>query len=259
MQRFPDRLAAIALGALATTLALTHAAPAAASPPPGQQVPPDFSFAAPSMNFGVRGGWLFASADSDIFEFTTGILTLEASDFDSPVFAMDFGWRVADRVDAVFGFEYSGSTKHSEYRDYVDQDGIPIVQETKLTQMPLTFSLKFYLVSRGRSVGQYAWVPNKVLPYVGGGVGGTWYEFEQSGDFVDFLDLTIFTDYFVSDGWAFSAHAFVGFDIALNDSLGLVAEARYQWASAEMNGSFVGFEPIDLAGLRVTGGVNWKF
>jgi len=258
MQVVTDRLAAVVLGVAATSLSLTLASPAAASPPPGQQ-PPDFRFAAPTMNFGFRGGWLMASANSDIYDFTTEILTLDKSDFDSPVFAVDFGWKVSNRVDAVIGFEYSGRTQRSEYRDYVDQDDIPIVQDTKLTQVPVTLSLKFYLVSRGKSVGQYAWVPNKVLPYIGGGGGGTWYKFEQRGDFVDFLDLTIFTDYFESNGWTFSAHAFVGVDIALNNSLGFVAEARYQWASAGMRGDYVGFDSIDLKGLRLTGGINWKF
>lgn len=258
MRRVPERLVVVALGVLASTLALTLPTAASASPPQSQ-APPDFRFAAPTMNFGVRGGWLFARAGSDIYDFTTDLLTLEKSSFNSPLFAMDFGWRISDRIDAVVGFEYSGRTRRSEYRDYVDQDAIPIVQDTKLSQMPLTLGLKLYLASRGRSVGQYAYVPTKVLPYVGGGVGYTWYRFEQYGDFVDFLDLAIFTDRFESSGWALSGHAFAGFDIALNNSLGFVAEARYQWASADMRDSFVGFEPIDLTGLRVSAGVNWKF
>lgn len=258
MHKNPERVAILALGLALAGAGLLVPGSVEASPP-SPQVPPDFRFAPPTMTFGLRGGWLFASADSDIYDFTTGILTLEKSDFDSPVFAMDFGWKVAKQVDAVLGFEYSGRTARSEYRDYVDQDEIPIVQDTKLYQIPLTLSLKLYLASRGRAVGQYAWVPAKVLPYVGGGIGYTYYSFEQYGDFVDFLDLTIFTDRFESSGWTFSGHAFVGIDISLSNSLGFVAEARYQWASANMGGSFVGFEPIDLSGLRVTGGVNWKF
>lgn len=258
MYKLPERSAALSLGIALTTFGLALAGSAEATPAP-QQAPPDFRFAAPNMTFGLRGGWLFASANSDIYDFTTEILTLEKSDFDSPVFAMDFGWKVAKQLDAVLGFEYSGRTRRSEYRDYVDQDGIPIVQDTKLTQTPLTLSLKYYLASRGRAVGQYAWVPTKVLPYVGGGVGYTYYRFEQSGDFVDFLDLTIFTDQFESSGWTFSGHAFAGLDVSLSNSLGFVAEARYQWASADLRGSFIGFEPINLTGLRVTAGVNWKF
>jgi hypothetical protein len=76
---------------------------------------------------------------------------------------------------------------------------------------------------------------------------------------VDFTDLAIFQDLFESDGWTVSGHAFAGVDVRLNPSLGLVLEGRYQWASADLTGSYIGFEPIDLNGLRAMAGVNWKF
>lgn len=223
------------------------------------QAQPDFRFSVPGNSFGLRGGWTFNRAEGEIYDFLTDQLTLESSDFDAPTLAVDFSWRLSSRLDAVIGFEYSSRSKPSEFRAFVDDLGIPIVQDTRLSQIPLTLSLKLYLTERGRQVGQYAWVPASLIPYIGGGGGYTWYRLEQDGEFVDFVDLSIFEDRFVSDGWTIAAHAFAGLEFTLNPSLGLVVEGRYQWASADLRDSFVGFEPIDLNGARVTFGVNWKF
>ncbi len=220
---------------------------------------PDFRFSSPSSALGIRGGFAFNRAEGEIFDFLTGDLTLEPSDFDAGIIAFDFGMRLSDQVDLVFGVEYSRTSKNSEYRDFVDQDDIPIVQETTFTQVPLTLSLKWYLGSRGQRVGQYAWVPNTVVPYIGAGGGFTWYELEQVGEFIDFRDFAIFEDTFTSNGFTAAAHAFAGVDIKLTPSIGLIIDARYHWASADLKGNFVGFAPIDLNGLHATAGVAFKF
>ena len=223
------------------------------------QSPEGFRFSAPNGSVGLRLGYLLASANSDIYDFITDQLTVEKGDFNTPVFAFDVGWNVSERVELVGGVEYGRASKRSEYRDFVDQDDIPIVQDTRLTQVPLTLSTRFYVTPRGRSVGQFAWVPSATAFYVGGGIGATWYRLEQAGEFIDFRDLAIFEDVFISDGWTFSAHALAGLDIKLGRSIGLVLEGRYQFASHDLTGSFVGFDPIDLDGLRLMAGVSFKF
>lgn len=266
-RRWPLRGSALAVAAVLASIASSVPALAAepAGPtaedglPTGQAARPDFRFAAPTMSFGVRGGWMFNRSEGEIYDFLTEELTLERSDFDAPMIAVDFSWRLSSRVDAVLGAEYSTRSKRSEFRDYVDENDLPIVQDTRITQVPVTVSLKFYLADRGRSVGQYAWVPATIVPYVGGGGGATWYRLEQEGDFVDAIDLAIFVDKFVSDGWTVAAHAFAGVDIRINPSLGLVIEGRYQWASPDLRGEFVGFDPLDLNGIHATVGVNWRF
>ncbi len=84
------------------------------------------------------------------------------------------------------------------------------------------------------------------------------------GDFVDkgdpnvLGDEFIFTDVFISDDWAFAQHVFAGLDIKLTRSFGLILEGRYYWADADLQRSFVDFDPIDLDGARVMIGFNWK-
>jgi opacity protein-like surface antigen len=120
-------------------------------------------------------------------------------------------------------------------------------------------------------VGQYAWIRKAVVPYIGGGIGGTWYELKQKGDFVhetdsedledDFClgaDACVFSDVFTSDAWAFSQHAFAGVDIKLTRSFGLILEGRYYWANADLRGDYEGYKSIDLDGARVMLGFNWK-
>lgn len=262
LERAGQRLAAGWRTAMLCSLMLLVPVAAAAIPddePDGSSQGPDFRFSSPSSTLGIRGGFAFNRAEGEIFDFLTGDLTLESSDFDAGVVVFEYGMRLSDQVDLVFGVAYSGTSKVSEYRDFVDQDDIPIVQETSFKQVPLTLSLKWYLGSRGQRVGQYAWVPSTVVPYIGIGGGFTWYELKQTGEFVDFRDFAIFEDIFTSDGWTPAAHAFAGLDIKLTPSIGLVLDARYHWASADLKDSFVGFEPIDLNGLHATAGVAFKF
>jgi hypothetical protein len=39
----------------------------------------------------------------------------------------------------------------------------------------------------------------------------------------------------------------------------VTTEARYLWCRADVNGDFSGFQPLDLAGAKVTVGVRYAF
>ena len=134
----------------------------------------DFQFDEPKMSIGFRGGWAFNRSNGEIYDFLTNELTLSNSDFDAPAFTVDFSWRLISWLDVVFGVEYSGRKQKSEDRHFTEVNGSPIVQDTRLTQVPLTVSLKIYPIGRGKQVGQYAWIRKAVVPYIGGGIGGTW-------------------------------------------------------------------------------------
>ncbi len=219
----------------------------------------DFLFGRPRGSLGARGSWQIAAASSDIYDFFSEELTIEKEDFDTFSFAMDAGFVVASRVDLVAGFEFSQETVSSEYRDFVDQNDLPILQETKLTILPVTLSVKLYLTPRGHEVSRYAFVPAGVRAYVGGGGGFIWYELEQAGDFVDFVDLSIFTSHFHSSGWGFATQAFGGVEVGLTPRWFLSVEGRYLWGDADLGGDFVSFEPIDLSGARIGAGIHFTF
>jgi hypothetical protein len=220
---------------------------------------PDFLFGRPKGSLGVRSGWLFASAGGDVLDFVRNELTIDRKDFNAPVLAVDLGAVVSRRVDVLFGFEYSRSSIDSEYRHFVDNDRLPIAQRTRLQQLNLTSSARIAVVPRGREVGRLAWIARPVTPYVGAGGGVLRYKFEQSGDFVDFVDLSVFGASLQSSGWTPSAHVFVGADVKLQRRMFFAVEARYLWAKAAPGKDFIGFDRIDLTGVKLTGGLNFLF
>jgi hypothetical protein len=220
---------------------------------------PDFLFGPPRGAIGVRSGWMFARADSDLFTFVQDQLTIDRNDFNAPALAVDVSVGVAPHTDVLFGFDFSRSSKVSEYRHFVDNDRLPVTQNTTLQEINLSGSVKFALLPRGREVSPHAWIPRVVTPYVGAGGGALWYEFRQDGDFVDFSNLHIFSDTFRSGGWTPSAHVFGGVDVKLWRRLYFTGEGRYLWSHATLGLDFSGFEPIDLAGFTMTGGVSILF
>ncbi len=220
---------------------------------------PDFLFGRPSVSVGVRGEWTRARAESQIFDFTSELLTLGRRDFDAPGIAVDVGLPLTSRLDALFGFDASSTATISNYRDLVDADELEIEQETSLSQLNLSGSIELAALPRGRAVGEYAWIPGRFVPYVGAGGGMLWYRFQQIGDFVDFVDFSIFSEVFQASGWTPSAHVFGGVDIGVTRRISATVEVRYRWADAPMEPDFVDFDPIDLTGVRVTGGVQFAF
>ena len=166
---------------------------------------------------------------------------------------------VTSRIEAHVDFEMSHKSNESEYRDYVDNALLPINQETTLSVRNLSGNVRFNLTPRGHSVSRYAWVPKGVTPFVGAGGGAIWYRFEQTGDFVDFVDLSVFPDYFSSRGWAPNAYVFGGTDLHLYRFLYVTVEGRYLWANAELSNDFIDFDPIDLSGFRASTGLTLLF
>ena len=229
-----------------------------AGQPPARSAP-DFLFGRPRFVIGASAGWLLASASGGIFDFTRDLLTIDEDDFDTGVFRFAFGWSLSPRLDLMLEAGYSRATITSMYREFVDADGLEIFQRTELSQGPLVGSLRFWLIPRGREVGRFAWVPRRIAPYVGAGGGLYRYHFTQIGDFVDFVDLSIFTDALESSGWTPSRHVFGGASVNLTPQLFANVEARYVWANTPLSDDFVGFDNIDLNGLRITIGIEYLF
>jgi hypothetical protein len=240
------------------TTGAAHAGPAEQDSPPSRPSP-DFLFGRPHGTIGLRVGWLANSSGSDWYDFVTDQLTLERKNFNAPGIGTDVAVTVTPRVDVVFGFDYSQSTTASEYRRLVDNNRLPIEQTTVLRGANITGGLKFALSERGREVGRLAWVPRTVVPFVGAGGGAMWFQVRQSGDFVDFLDFSVFSDVFESRGWAPSAHIFGGVDVRVLRRAYVTFDGRYTWASGNLGPDWIDFEALDLSGLRLSAGINFIF
>ncbi|HUE84510.1 MAG TPA: hypothetical protein VMO26_00380 [Vicinamibacterales bacterium] len=219
----------------------------------------DFLFGRPKRSVGIRGNWLFASAGSDLFDFVTRHLTLEKEHFNSPGFAADVAFALTPRALVEAGVEVNRMARGSEYRDFVDNDLLPIEQRTSLQTTYVGAGIRYALTPRGDEVSRLAWIPRRVVPFVGAGAGAMFYQFRQSGDFVDFVDLSVFRDSFRSQGWAPTAQVFGGVDLQIYRGLYATVQGRYTKAAGELSSDFIEFDPIDLSGFRLSAGINVLF
>ena len=96
--------------AIAAAFALLALSPALANAQPS----PDFLFNSPKGMIGVRSGWVFASANSDLFTFVERHLTVDRKDFNAPAIGVDVEAAVTPRLSAVFGFDYARTSKNSD-------------------------------------------------------------------------------------------------------------------------------------------------
>lgn len=238
---------------------LAPAGPAMAQDRPIPRSVPDFLFERPHASVTFRGSWLFNRADSDWYDFVTNLLTVEAKDFNAPGFGLDLNVPITSRVEAQASFDFSRSRTLSEYRNFVDNNRLPIQQTTSLRELNFGGNVRYLLTDRGQQVSRLVWVPRRYVPFVGAGAGALNYKLHQVGDFIDFQDSSVFGDTFVSHGWAPSAQVFGGVDVRVFKRVYVTVDGRYLWADDDLGRDFIGFDPIDLAGFRLSGGVNVNF
>lgn len=218
-----------------------------------------FLFGAPRGSFTLKGGYSLPTTGSDVFSFSRQHLTLGRNDFAGSSISADLGFALSDRLALQLSAGYSTRTAGSEFRDWVDNNDLPIEQSTSLRRFPVMVGLRYYLATPGRTLGQLAWVPARVAPYVSAGVGSVWYKFRQSGDFVDYQTLDVFPSTLVSTSWAPAGYAAAGVDYSMTARTGIVGEARYDRAHAKMSSDFTGFDRIDLSGFSATVGLMFRF
>lgn len=218
-----------------------------------------YLFNQPRVTLKFETGYGFARASGDIYDFITTEHTLDRRDFDSPYIGGEIAIRVTNQLDLALGVGYQQTSKQSEFRDWVDADLLPIQQVTELEQIPLTASLRYFPLDRGQKVGRFAWIPRKYTPFVSAGAGVVQYSLQQFGDFVDYDTEEIFSDDFRTDDSAFMAQAGAGLNISLTQQILFSFEGRYRWSSGDLEGDFVGFDPIDLNGVQLIGGLAVRF
>lgn len=243
--------------------------PAAAA---GEEQQADFAFGWPRWSVAIRGLVHRARAEGDFYEFVQEHLFARQSpaddprdptaghlNFDAPGIALDVGYAVTSRLDVRVGFDYLQAFDPSELRHFEGSDGLPIEQDTTLSQAGLNGSLTLALVPRGQAIGNYVWIPARVVPYVGVGIGMTRYRLRQVGEFVDIVDGSLYAAEVRSAGWAGTTHLIAGADIRLSTNVATTIEISQSRGSGQLREDFEGFDPIDLSGLRIGAGLRVAF
>jgi len=227
----------------------------AASSSSAQSAGDGYMFHRPDVTVSVRGGYSHAAAGSDVFDDVTTNLTLDRGDFSSLTIGGDFAVHLTSRVDVVLSGGYSRANHKSEFRDFIDNNDLPIEQTTTFERIPLTANVRLNLSAPGRAVGRLAWIPTRVVPYVGAGIGAMRYRFKQDGDFVNFTTNAVFPADLDSEGWGLVEQGMAGVDYNFSTQFGLSLDARYLHANGELGSAFKGYDRIDLSGATATIGL----
>ncbi len=217
-----------------------------------------YLFHEPEVRITLRGGYDLATANSDIFSFTTENLTLNKRDFSGFTAGLELAIPVTSRLEISGDASYIRSVHGSEFRHFIDNNDQPIEQTTYFERVPLLLNARYFLTSPGRSIGKLAWIPAKMAPWIGAGAGTMYYEFRQDGDWVDFKNSNVFPAKLETSAWTPAAQAMAGAEFTLTPLIGLATEARYLWAKGPVSRDFSGFDKIDLSGVSATVGLTFR-
>jgi hypothetical protein len=220
-----------------------------------------FLFRKPVGSFAMRAGYEASAANGDGFDLFRSETTLGSRSFDSFNLGFDLNYFASRYVDVTMTLDVSSRSTTSEYRDW-EENGKPIVHESELDRVALGAGIRYNLLSRGRQISSLAYVPAKVVPYIGATAGVMWYEFAQHGDFVEVVnDSTgnIFSDELISHHYGVMGQVFGGIERRLNARWSLVGEGRFTQSNSKFTKDYLGLGDIQLSGLALTVGASVRF
>lgn len=226
---------------------------------PSNSASPDFFLGQPRGWVAIRGGILVPRAGGELFAFVGEQLTLSPADFRSGTLNLELGFLLTPQLSIEGGFDLTKRRVDSEYRNFVTTAREPITQSTALNQTGFSVGLRFTPSGHGKRITRIAFVPRRLTPYAGGGLQFTYYDFLQRGNFVDFQDLSIFPDVFRSSGWTVGPFVRGGVDLQVWRRVYVNGDLRFSWLRSDLSRDFMGFDGIDLAGIRGATGISVKF
>jgi opacity protein-like surface antigen len=230
-----------------------------------------------------RVGYFIPRGQSDLWEMEFEQMTFTKSNFQNTNFCFAYEYFLARQISVVIGIDSYSKNKVGNYIDYVgytfEEGDFAFPQEYytgdwvpshlfSVSITPIQLSLK--LTPMGRQ--------EKIIPYVGGGVGLYIWTVRLQGDMVDFTDewsyedpdlgeVPIFgvwsTDAREENKIAFGYHVFGGFMMPFARRITLDVQFKYNVATGKFSddpmSGFEGFEPFDLGGYQISVGINYWF
>jgi hypothetical protein len=192
------------------------------------------------------------SGGGEVWDDVEDTFFLHSDDFKDPVLGFTYISGIGNHLELGFNIDVYDSVVASDYRDYVDEDGFPIIHDTALSMIPISVDLRLVPTGRHSYRGRGGRIQlRKPVVYVGGGFGMNLYEYEEFGYFIDFgVDpIEVFYGEFRDSGVSFQTHALAGVELPLGGSWGLIVEGKYTWSEEELGDDFRGFGDLDLGGF----------
>jgi hypothetical protein len=186
--------------------------------------------------------------DGDVLVINKSYLAFDIDDLGG--FYGEAAWSIelGKYFEAAIGGGYYQGMAPSVYLDYVNDNGREIYQELRLRNIPLTGLVRIFPVGHRRGV----------QPYVGGGVAMNIWKYNETGEFVDFWDDSIFRADFEASGTSFGPVAVAGIRGRVANAADLGLEWRYTWAEGELNEDFLA-DKIDLGGWAILSTIKLRF
>jgi len=240
-------------------------------------------------------GYFIPRAQSDLWEIELEQMTFNKSNFQNTNFCFAYEYFLTRQISVVIGIDSYSKNKVGNYIDLVgysfidgefaypdDYEGEFVPSHVfSVSITPIQLSLK--LTPMGRQ--------DKIIPYVGGGVGLYIWSVRLQGDIIDFSGDT--GDWHYDDAtedlydynpnleeaipvypvyiWdaraenriAFGYHVFGGIMIPFARRMTLDVQFKYNAAkgnfSDDPGSGFEGFEAFDLGGYQISAGINYWF
>ncbi len=244
---------------------------------------------APSLAFSdtlsLRIGYFLPAFQSDIQKYPDSLWAIELdqmsfqkSDFQGSMFGLSYEYFMTKQISLVLSVDSFKKDRFGSYLDYV---------KLSFDEGDFAFPFEYY---EGRSISHsfgYAVTPvqiglkisplgrrTRLIPYLGGGLGFTFWSVRLVGETIDFADDSwVYDDPVLGEvqiypidysaarekDVQFTYHAFAGFEFPVGYRITFLAEARYHYGQAMLKSAFEGFDKIDLGGLAITAGFNFWF
>lgn len=169
--------------------------------------------------------------------------------FTGPTVGAEWLIGLGDFFDAGLGVGYYQRTAVAADADFTDARGNDVLVDLKLRVVPFTATFRYLPVGHDAPI----------QPYIGAGVGVFAWKYSESGDFVDHVDRSIFSDTFVGSG-STTGPVILGGVRAPIGPTAVGFEARYQHAKGSLPAAqeFAGSQ-IDLGGMNYLFTFNIRF
>jgi len=186
--------------------------------------------------------------ENDVLVINRQYLLFDINDFHAMTVGGDWAVSLGEYFEAGAGFGFYQRTVPTLYADWVNADGSEIVQDLHLRIMPLTAIVKILPLGSKRAF----------QPYVGAGLGVYFWHYSESGEFVDFVDGSIFRDTFADSGTSVGPVAVFGARGRVSSNALIGGEARLQWGKGDLSKDFLS-DTIDLGGYSVLVTFGYRF
>jgi len=210
--------------------------------------------------FSAQVGFFTPSGESDLWKLNETFTTQDTSDFDDWIVGMSFGVPVARHFDVQFSLQYYSGETDVRYRDIFTISDGAVEQHHHLWLLPQEITFRFLLIPRSSPGGHLY----PIVPYIGGGAGGLYWDYFEDGQFADDVEnpTFVFHDEREERGLTGAVHAVAGLEIQFSRESAMFFEGRYRWAHDGLGGDFDAsgdLDDLDLGGLSLTAGFTWRF